>query len=170
MTIKKCSLDDVTLLREIGIETFNDIFKDQNKPKNMRAYIERAFNTKQLEAELINSSSEFYFIYFNNEVAGYLKININGAQSEDMGEDSLEIERVYIKKEFQKHGLGKKLLRKAIENAMEYNKKEIWLGVWEMNENAISFYEKLGFVHTGSHSFYMGDEKQVDYIMTKALQ
>lgn len=38
-----------------------------------------------------------------------MKVNINDAQSENMGVESLEIERVYIKKEFQKHGLGKSL-------------------------------------------------------------
>lgn len=61
------------------------------------------------------------------------------------------------------------LLNKAIEIAMEFNKKKIWLGVWEKNENAIAFYEKMGFVQTGSHSFYMGNEEQVDFIMTKIL-
>ena len=36
---------------------------------------------------------------------------------------------------------------------MEHNKKKIWLGVWEKNENAIAFYKKMGFVQTGVHSF-----------------
>jgi len=86
-----------------------------------------------------------------------------------MGDESLEIERIYIKKEFQKHGLGKYLLNKAIELAMECNKRKIWLGVWENNENAIGFYKKMGFVQTGTHSFYMGDDEQTDFIMTKTL-
>ncbi|MNL75746.1 Protease synthase and sporulation negative regulatory protein PAI 1 [compost metagenome] len=53
--------------------------------------------------------------------------------------------------------------------AMEHSKKKIWLGVWEKNENAIAFYNKMGFVQTGVHSFYMGDEEQMDIIMTKTL-
>ncbi|MEC0789915.1 GNAT family N-acetyltransferase, partial [Bacillus haynesii] len=56
-----------------------------------------------------------------------------------------------------KHGLGKYLFNKAVEIAKERNKKKIWLGVWEKNENAIAFYKKMGFVQTGAHSFYMGD-------------
>ncbi|ACP12777.1 phage tail protein [Bacillus anthracis] len=39
----------------------------------------------------------------------------------------------------------------------------------EKNENAIAFYKKLGFVPAGSHSFYMGDDEQVDLIMIKTL-
>jgi diamine N-acetyltransferase len=167
--IRKCTLDDLHLLREISIETFNDTFQDQNSPENMLAYLENAFNVKQLKIELSNTSSEFYFIYSNDELAGYLKINMSDAQSEEMGEEALEIERIYIRKQFQKHGFGKYLLNKAIEIAIKHSKREVWLGVWEKNENAIAFYKKIGFVQTGSHSFYMGTEEQVDLIMTKML-
>ncbi|EEM95535.1 Protease synthase and sporulation negative regulatory protein PAI 1 [Bacillus thuringiensis IBL 200] len=135
----------------------------------MNHYLEKAFNLKQLEKELSNISSQFFFVYFNDEIAGYLKINIDDAQSEEMGNESLEVERIYIKSSFQKHGLGKYLLNNAIEIAIEHNKKNIWLGVWEKNENAIAFYKKLGFVQAGSHSFYMGDDEQVDLIMIKTL-
>jgi diamine N-acetyltransferase len=167
INIKKCTLEDLSILQEVSYETFNETFKEQNSPENMKAYLERAFNLKQLEKELFNTSSQFFLVYFNHEVAGYLKVNTNDAQSEEMGDESLEIERIYIKSNFQKHGLGKHLLNKAIEIAMEHNKKKIWLGVWEKNEHAISFYQKMGFVQTGTHSFYMGDEEQIDFIMTK---
>ncbi|QGH35828.1 GNAT family N-acetyltransferase [Gracilibacillus salitolerans] len=167
--IKKCTLEDLHILQEISYETFNETFKHQNSPENMNAYLEKAFNLKQLEKELANISSQFFFVYFNNKVAGYLKVNSNDAQSEEMGDESLEMERIYIKNKFQKHGLGKYLLNKAVEIAMECNKEKIWLGVWEKNENAIAFYKKMGFVHTGTHSFYMGDEEQMDFIMSKTL-
>ncbi|WP_047152504.1 GNAT family N-acetyltransferase [Aneurinibacillus tyrosinisolvens] len=169
INIKKCTLEDSRKLQEISYETFNETFKHQNSPENMNAYLERAFNLTQLEKELSNISSQFFFVYFNNEVAGYLRVNSNDAQSEEMGDESLEIERIYIKNKFQKQGLGKYLLNKAMEIAMERNKKKIWLGVWEKNENAIAFYKKMGFVQTGAHSFYMGDEEQMDFIMTYSI-
>ncbi|RXI96330.1 hypothetical protein DS745_21645 [Anaerobacillus alkaliphilus] len=34
---KKCTLEDLGQLREISIETFNETFKDQYSPENMRA-------------------------------------------------------------------------------------------------------------------------------------
>ncbi|AFC28134.1 PaiA [Paenibacillus mucilaginosus 3016] len=169
ITIKKCTLEDSRTLQEISYETFNETFKDQNSPDNIKTYLERAFNINQLETELSHPFSQFFFVYFNNEVAGYVKVNANDAQSEVMGNESLEIERIYIKSKFQKHGLGKVLLNKAMEIALECEKKKIWLGVWEKNENAIAFYKKMGFVQTGAHTFHMGDEEQIDFIMTKTL-
>ncbi len=170
INIKKCTLEDLHMLQEISYETFNETFKHQNSLENMNAYLEKAFNLQQLEKELSNDSSHFYFVYFNHEVAGYLKINTGDAQSEEMGNESLEIERIYIKNKFQKLGLGKYLLNKAVEIALEQNKEKIWLGVWEKNDNAIAFYKKMGFAQTGAHSFYMGDEEQTDFIMTKLLK
>lgn len=167
--IRKCTLEDLGLLQDISVGTFHETFKDQNSPESMKAYLDRAFNLNQLEKEMRNSSSEFYFIYYNGEIAGYLKVNTDDAQTEMMGHDSLEIERIYVKSRYQKHGLGKLLFNKAMDIALARNKRNVWLGVWECNENAIAFYKKMEFVQTGSHSFYMGDEEQRDYIMTKTI-
>lgn len=102
--IEKCTIEDLGLLQEISIETFNETFKHQNSPENMKAYLERAFHLKQLEQELSNIFSEFYFIYVNGKIAGYLKINTHHAKSEAMGDDCLEIERIYIKQSYHKQG------------------------------------------------------------------
>ncbi|MGB2872284.1 GNAT family N-acetyltransferase [Psychrobacillus psychrotolerans] len=169
MTIKKCTLEDSLNLQAISVETFTETFKDHNSPEHLNAYLERAYNVNQLKQELTNQSSQFFFVYYNQEVAGYLKTNTGDAQSKAMGDDSLEVERIYVKKKFQKHGLGKLLLNKAVEIAKVQKKEKIWLGVWEENENAIAFYKKKGFLQTGAHSFYMGDDEQVDLIMTKIL-
>ncbi|WCT56445.1 GNAT family N-acetyltransferase [Paenibacillus kyungheensis] len=165
--IRQCTLEDVQQLQEISYATFNETFREQNSPEHIDYYLEKAFNHSQLEKELNNPYSKFFFAYVNNELAGYLKINTDQAQSEKMSEDSLEIERIYIKQSFQKHGVGKHLFQQALQIAKELNKQQMWLGVWEKNDNAILFYQKLGFELTGQHSFYMGDEQQTDLIMTK---
>lgn len=166
---KKITCEDVVLLREISIETFTDTFKDQNSPENLKAYLDTAYDIKKIEQELQNKNSEFYFIYFEQDIAGYIKINVNDAQSENIADEALEVERIYIRTKFKRHGLGKYLINLAQDIAISKNKKVIWLGVWEHNPNAIAFYEKMGFIHTSSHSFFMGDEEQTDYIMTKNL-
>jgi ribosomal protein S18 acetylase RimI-like enzyme len=58
----------------------------------------------------------------------------------------------------------------ALEKSAELQKRYAWLGVWERNEKAIAFYEKLGLEKAGNHLFRMGDEIQSDYIMKKSLK
>ena len=167
--IIKCTNEDLHKLQQISRETFYETFKDDNSAENMNAFLEAAYNLPKLEKELDDSSSQFFFVTVREEVAGYLKINMEDAQTEAMGDDALEVERIYIKPNYQKHGIGKLLLNHAIELALLNNKQKIWLGVWEHNENAIAFYKKLGFVQTGAHSFFMGDDEQIDLIMVKTL-
>ncbi len=77
------------------------------------------------------------------ELAGYLKLNTDTAQAENKNErDLLEIERIYILRNYKRLGLGTKLLDRAKEIAIAKNKNAIWLGVWEKNEVAIKFIKK----------------------------
>lgn len=170
VVINECTIEDVHTLQEISYNTFYETFSHMNSEKNMKTYLEKAFNTKRLEKEVLTPFSKFYFLYWDEKLAGYLKINVNEAQTEEMGKEAFEIERIYINKEFQKKGLGKFLLNKGIELAKDQGKKNVWLGVWENNLGAIQFYQKMGFVKTGAHSFYMGDEQQTDFIMMKTIE
>lgn len=168
--IRKCTLEDLSMLQKMSIETFRDTFKDHNTAEDLQNYLERAYNTEQLRTELLNKDSAFYFIYYNTELAGYLKININEAQTETNGTDSLEVEKIYIRTGFKGKGIGTALIQKSTELAEKYQKNRIWLGVWEQNFAAIAFYERLGFVQTSTHTFFMGDNEQIDFIMTKELK
>ena len=51
----------------------------------MKAYLENAFRSEQLKKELSNLSSQFYFVYYHDDLAGYIKVNMNEAQSEKWG-------------------------------------------------------------------------------------
>ena len=44
----------------------------------------------------------------------------------------------------------------------------VWLGVWEQNPRAISFYRKLGFTEVGEHIFQVGTDPQRDIIMKRS--
>ncbi|HEX2925203.1 MAG TPA: GNAT family N-acetyltransferase [Ruminiclostridium sp.] len=164
-----CSIAEVELLAQIAKETYQETFAKMNSSETMSAYLEASFNKSRLTRELKNPCSLFLFLYSDGILAGYLKVNENEAQTEFQGNEGLEVERIYLKKDFQDKGLGSFLLEKAISIAKERNKRYVWLGVWEYNLKAISFYEHKGFKKTGTHYFTMGNEKQTDYIMRKEL-
>ena len=61
---------------------------------------------------------------------------------ENLEENSLELERIYVLKENIGKSIGQQLLDKVIRIAKEKNVAFIWLGVWEHNHRAIQFYQK----------------------------
>lgn len=166
--ITPCQLEDVALLQQISIETYSDTFGKQNTEKNMTDYLTAAYELTKLEAELTTPDSYFYFLKKDNQIAGYLKLNINNAQTEEM-KNALEVERIYIRKDFKRQGLGKTFIELAETIAKRLQKETIWLGVWEYNFNALEFYKKMGFKHFSQHSFFMGDDEQTDLLLKKSI-
>lgn len=92
----------------------------------------------------------------DDEILGYLKLNINRAQSEDLAKNALEIERIYIRSKHLRHGYGQKLLQFSEKEAIRQAKQAIWLGVWEHNERAKAFYKKMGLKRSVPTTFTWG--------------
>lgn len=168
--IKPCSLADLETLQKLSIETYTDTFGEFNTAKDLKDYLDEAYNLPELKRELADRNSFFYFLYLDHQLAGHLKLNIGGAQSESMGNDYLEVERIYIRKAFKRHGLGKHLLEFSLNKARELNKPRVWLGVWENNFPAQKFYQYMGFERISEHKFIMGESVQTDYILKKKLR
>nr|WP_242003493.1 GNAT family N-acetyltransferase [Culicoidibacter larvae] len=169
MKLKKLSVNDAAVLQEISVLTYKDTFDPYNSAENMAIYLEEAYNIPKLERELQNPESEFYFLFVDGRLAAYLKLNVGAAQSETIADNALEVERIYVKPEFKRRGLGKYLMEKSEAIAKELGKSSMWLGVWEDNKAAQSFYEQMGFAIVGSHSFFMADDEQTDLIMAKEI-
>lgn len=119
---------------------------------------------------LCGGNTSFFFIYSGEELAGYMKLNEAPSQSDVNDKASLEIERVYVLSKYQGEGLGTLLMDKAISIAKERGKDYIWLGVWEKNEKALTFYKKHGFHTIDEHSFVIGSDVQTDYLMRLDLK
>ena len=99
--LKKIDVSQLHDLRDISILTFKETFEDQNTPENMQWYFENTMNIDHIQEELLNPDSSFYFAYNQNQTIGYLKLNFNNAQTENvLKNNGFEIERIYIKKEF----------------------------------------------------------------------
>lgn len=163
--LRKVMPNDIGQLQEIGRQTFYETFFAANTEANMRKYLEEGFSLEKLRAELNDPNAEFYFATLGDHVIGYLKLNVGPSQTELQDENSLEMERIYVLKVFQGKNVGKLLFDKAIQVARKKNVSYVWLGVWEENLRAISFYKKNGFVEFDKHIFKLGEDEQTDLMM-----
>jgi ribosomal protein S18 acetylase RimI-like enzyme len=167
--IKKVTLNDIDQLQKISKQTFQETFSESNSEENMKNYLEEELSIKKLTAELNNTKSLFYFANLNNEVIGYLKLNFGESQTELKDDKALEIERIYISKDFYGKSVGQLLYNKAIQIAKQKKADYIWLGVWEENLRAIAFYKKNDFVAFDKHIFKLGNDEQTDLMMKLKL-
>jgi len=174
--MQKCSLAQVALLREIAIETYQQTFADSNSEDLLQKYYQESLNINLLSNQLSDPESEFYFIYsapINDktaQIAGFLKLNVGSAQTDLADDEALEVEKIYLLQQFLGKGLGHQLINFAVERAEQQDKQYLWLGVWEDNQPALKFYNKMGFFKFGEHGFDMGGDIQTDYLLKKLLK
>ena len=172
--IKKCSLEQVELLRDLAIETYYETFSDTNSEALLQKYFKESLNIEKLSVQLQEPNSEFYFIYSKTDKqqvtpAGFLKLNIDNAQTDLMDPTALEVEKIYLLNAFLSQGLGKQMINFSIKRATQQAKQYLWLGVWESNFLALAFYKKMGFEQFGAHNFDMGGDIQTDLMLKKVL-
>ncbi len=163
--IDEVHLNQVEQLQSISRETFYETYCSMNTKENMDKYLNENLSISTLEKELKNPNSLFFIITDLDKNIGYLKLNMEPAQTDIKDANALEIERIYVIKEYQGKKAGQQLYEKAIQVAKEKKAKYLWLGVWEENHKAIQFYKKNGFEVFDQHVFVLGDEKQTDLMM-----
>lgn len=164
-----CGEDQLQELQTISKDTFTAAFGSYNNPRDFKSYLTLAFSLDRLQAELRNPNSFFYFVYLKTSLVGYFKINLGKAQSEFKDDGGMELERIYVLATHQGLGIGIRLLSYVTELAKHKNAGYVWLGVWEKNTRAIAFYKKHGFKKIGSHPYFIGKDKQTDWLMKKEI-
>ena len=165
LQLEKCTLRHLDRLQWISQKTFADAFEHQNDPNDFQEYMDSAFSKTKLQHELEDPNSDFYFAFRGKDLIGYFKLNVLNAQTDVRKAEAVELERIYVLKEFQGLKIGKWMLDEVKSLARQKKKEFLWLGVWELNPAAIRFYKKHGFAKFGEHPYYIGDDKQIDWLM-----
>lgn len=163
--ISRVRCDQVPELRDIIETTFLETFAHLNSAENIEIYSIQAFTSEQISKEFRTENSFFFFVYNEGALAGYLKLNTEAAQTESELEDALEIERIYVRREFQGKKLGKALYEFSTQFASKKKAQWLWLGVWDQNDKAIEFYKRQGLSEFSKHDFMLGNDLQTDILM-----
>lgn len=169
ITVRTCNAKDIDTLVSLGIKTFRDTFDEFNDPANMILYLNKTFTRKVLEEEMKQPGTVFFLAFDGRRAAGYAKLRSSSAPAGLNGATSLEIERLYAHRDYFGKRVGHMLMQTCLAYAKRKECKTLWLGVWENNARAISFYERNGFERFGQHTFMLGNDAQTDWLMRKEL-
>ena len=167
--IRYATREDAAMIADLSRKTFYDTFAAQNTQEDMDKFMNEQFTRARLMEEVGAPENVFIIAEINDETVGYARMRESAAPPELNGLPSIEIARIYAVQSGIGKGIGSALMKKCIDIAFEMGKRVIWLGVWEKNERAISFYERWGFEKFGEHDFVLGSDVQRDWMMKKML-
>jgi len=167
--IRLATEKDAELIAELSQDTFYETFAGVNTKENMDKFMTEQFSKDALMKEVGLKGNIFLLAFDGESPAGYVKLR-ESPNPDGLGEaNAIEIARIYAAATAIGKGVGKALMQKCIDIAVEKKKDIIWLGVWEHNQRAIDFYIKWGFEKFGTHVFMLGEDPQTDWLMKKNL-
>lgn len=168
-SIRRATHADAAPLADFGARTFTDTFARDNMPEDMAAYLASAFGVDTQRAELCDPRATFLIAEAENRLAGYAKLYAGEHPACIPGGRPIEIARLYVAEEWHGRGVAHNLMRRILDEAREDGGSGVWLGVWERNLRARSFYRKWEFREVGEQMFLLGSDRQRDVVMERAL-
>lgn len=140
---------------KIKVETWRDTYKqivDDSYLRNMD-YIKTADKWKK------NFENEKFIVAEKDKkIVGFCRYGNRIDELERFKEFDAEIYAIYIDKEYQRLGIGKRLVDYAKKEMSCENKNKFLLWCLEKNESSLRFYEKIGGTLLGKKQAKIGEK------------
>ena len=153
MEIRKIDSTQAEMLSQLSKAIYKEYYLHLWHPGGADWYQnEHAYHPDKLRMELNDNNNQHYVVYENDMPLGYLKIRTTAVLQGYEAMNSLEIERIYLHKEIAGKGMGRELMLLSEAIAKENNKQMIFLKAMDTSDDAIAFYQKMGYTICGRWS------------------
>ena len=169
VAIRRASAADAKALARIAESTFRATFEAMNTAEHMSTHCRNSYGEAIQAAEISNPGVVTLLCEDEGELIGYAQLRWANAPACVSAVRAGEIQRLYVAEKWHGKGVAQALMNACIDEMKERGSDVVWLGVWERNPRAISFYRKLGFVEAGDHVFPLGGDPQRDIVMVRPI-
>lgn len=168
-TVRKADHGDARELANLAEATFRATFAAANTAEHMDLHCRNSYG-EQVQAGEISSPGVVTFVSeAERRLVGYAQLRWAETPGCVTAKAPGEIQRLYVVDGWHGKGVAQELMDTCINEMRQHGSDVIWLGVWERNARAISFYKKWGFEEVGEHTFTLGGDPQRDLVMARAV-
>ena len=139
--------------KEAFADTFGPLFESSEQ---LKQYLDRTYAIPKIAFGLRKSSNVFYLAVAGEKPVGFIKLKKNCLNPQIPSLSQMELQKLYVLKEYHGSGAGAGLMKAAIELAAAEKMEHLWLDTHIGNARGIRFYEKHGFTIYGEHYFTIG--------------
>src|SRR5690606_734742 len=164
ISVVKATIKDIPTIREIAHITWYPTFRDILSQEQIEYMLEMMYSEKALKEQIEVRNHQFFLAKEDEKTLGYLSVEVGYNQ-----QPVTKIHKIYILPDLQGKGIGKLLMQKAEQVALENQNAILSLNVNRFNK-AMKFYESLGFVNTKTEDIDIGNGYLMeDFVMEKNL-
>ncbi len=167
--IRRANRSDARQLALLAESTFRDTFAATNTVEDLDLHCRANYSETVQAAEISSASAVTLLAERDGAVVGFAQMRW-GEELPDcvQAKSPGEIHRLYVRVGWHGKGVAQDLMNACIDEMRVRGSDVVWLGVWERNPRAMSFYRKFDFVEVGDHVFHVGSDPQRDLIMVRS--
>lgn len=161
-TIRPARSTDAASLSELATRTWSDAFGESVSPDDEALLLTET----RSEAYFIDALRESTILLAEDKGAllGYAQFGDVEISEIEVRPGDQALHRIYVDTDLQGRGLGRRLMKAALQHPRLAAASRIFLTVWERNERAIALYASLGFRRVGTTTFAIGSEVVEDLV------
>ncbi len=168
MTPRVASISDASSIAALSIEVWLATYPRRGISASFADHVLTEFTKPKTEAHF-SDPDECILVSDNDEgIDGFIRLSFGGAAPVE-GCAETEISTFYVQPRHQGKGVGKKLLRAAIQQCRDRGFQSVWLATNAENTPAIAFYLARGFEQVGHTHFRLKDQAYLNNVYSYRL-
>ena len=160
---------DAGPLAALAERTFRATFAPHNRDENVALHCARTYGAAIQAAEIAEPGRTTVVADLAGTLVGYAQLRWGSPPSCVVATRAAEIQRIYVDAPWHGRGVAQALMAAMLGHARAGGADRVWLGVWEHNPRARTFYRRWGFRDIGEHAFRLGEEIQRDLVLVREL-
>lgn len=170
LSLRPCFLRDVQHLHDVAMQSYREHYLYLwTTMDHARWYMDRSFSVDSLKQQMQDPGSSFFMVGYGNNHCGFIKINWGHPVHNHT--KSMELERIYLLKQYAGKGIGSAVMEQVLQMGREKGRSLIWLKSMDSSPS-IRFYQHCGFRKTGTERLTfegLHDEFRNMWIMEREL-
>ena len=173
MILRPASLSDAESLAQLGRSSFCAAFKHLYRPEDLSAFLEQAYSRDAVAAEIADPAITHRLAqdYIDAPLTGFVKVKQPSGYAEHSdAANPLGLGQLYCDPARIGEGIGAALLEWALAEAKSRGCDAVQLSVWSENYGAQRFYARYGFTKIADISFWVGEQRDEEFLYELRLK
>lgn len=165
LQIRDAVRGDIESLAITGQRLFIATYGNICGPDDLAAHVDDYFSEGAVARELDRDGVRYLLAMDEQDIVGFLKLRQSDIPRSVPADSAFEVQQLYVSADRQRHGIGRRLMDRAVEIAEQASVQGLWLSVWDEADWAICFYQRCGYHTVGTTDFWLGESHYNDFLM-----
>ncbi|MET0311112.1 MAG: GNAT family N-acetyltransferase [Burkholderiaceae bacterium] len=159
---------DAEALRVLAIHVFLDTYAADGITSRIGREADTTFAIDKVRTWLTTPGHRVIVAEIHAGLTGFAHV-VRGAHPERPDAGEVELNRLYVRKNFIGQGVGRRLLQEAEAVAAREGARALWLTAWAGNAKARAFYARQGYEDIGRAVYVFEDQEFENRLLTRRL-